>query len=102
MNIRDRVTITPTMALSYLKAKFGGTATPEKELKRLETCFACEYLLVEKRNQQGVLDANGIQVENPFYYCSECGCPRKTYWKDSELRNKAKMDKAACPKGKWD
>jgi len=87
--------------LEYLEAKFGGAALPEVQLQRLATCFSCDYLLVEKRNERGVLDSNGQPVQNPYYYCKECNCPTSKYWKDSELRTKVAMDKAKCKKGKW-
>lgn len=88
-------------ASSYLTAKFSGTAIPEKQLNRLAVCFSCEYLLDERRNDRGELDAKGEKVQNPYYYCKECGCPKTKYWPDSELRKKVTFNKAKCPKGKW-
>ena len=93
--------ITPKNAADYLIAKFGGTSVPEKQLKRLSICFSCEYLIEERRNVQGQLDSKGEPVTNPYYYCKECGCPKTKYWPDSELRKKVTLDKAKCPKSKW-
>lgn len=88
-------------ASSYLIAKFSGTAIPEKQLNRLAICFSCEYLIEERRNNQGDLDSKGKPVTDPYYYCKECGCPKTKYWPDSELRKKVTMNKSKCPKGKW-
>lgn len=88
-------------ALSYLEAKFGGESLPEVQLQRLATCFDCPWLLVQKENDRGVLDPNGHEVENPYYYCKKCGCPKTRYWPDSELRKKVSFDKAVCPLSKW-
>ena len=42
-------------AASYLEAKFGGESLPEVQMQRLATCFACEWMLTEKRNSSGFL-----------------------------------------------
>lgn len=90
------------MVTSYLRAKFSGVSLPEVQLQRLAICFDCDYLLVEKRNELGKLDAmNGNPVENPYYYCKKCGCPKTRYWPDSELRKKVTMNKLECPLHKW-
>jgi len=87
--------------LSYLEAKFGGESLPEVQLQRLATCFSCDWMLTEKRNKAGQLDINGDPVENPYYYCKKCGCPKTRLWADSELRKKVTFDKAECPLKKW-
>ena len=89
------------MALSYMEAKFGGESLPEVQLQRLATCFDCEWLLVERRNESNILDVNGKVAENPDYYCKKCGCPKTKYWKDSELKTKVTYAKAQCPLNKW-
>lgn len=88
-------------AKSYLIAKFGGESLPEVQLQRLATCFSCDWMITEKRNERGALDITGIMVENPYYYCKKCGCPKTKYWADSELRKKVTFDKAECPLKKW-
>jgi hypothetical protein len=87
--------------VSYLNAKFSGESLPEVQLKRLSACFGCDWLLVEKRNERGQLDINGEKVENPYYYCKKCGCPKTRFWPDSELRKKVTMEGAVCPLNKW-
>ena len=88
-------------ALSYLEAKFGGTSIPEVQLQRLATCFSCDWMITEKKNSSGTLDINGTPVENPYYYCKKCGCPKTKYWPDAELHKKVTFDKATCPLSKW-
>lgn len=88
-------------AASYLEAKFGGESLPEVQMQRLATCFSCEWMITEKRNDKGALDSNGNPVTNPYYYCKKCGCPKVKYWPDSELRKKVSFDKAECPLKKW-
>ena len=88
-------------AASYLEAKFGGESLPEVQMQRLATCFACEWMLTEKRNSAGILDINGELVQNPYYYCKKCGCPKTRFWPDAELRKKVTFDKAECPLNKW-
>lgn len=87
--------------MSYLRAKFSGETLPEYQLQRLAVCFACDWMITEKRNAAGVLDINGEPVENPYYYCKKCACPRTRFWKDSELRKKVTFDKSECPLKKW-
>ena len=87
--------------LSYLEAKFSGEALPEIQLARLAICFTCPYMIEERRNDAGILDNKGKAVENPYYYCKECGCPKTKYWPDSELRKKVTFAKVKCPLSKW-
>ncbi|MFA5403410.1 MAG: hypothetical protein WC358_00575 [Ignavibacteria bacterium] len=89
-------------AVSYLEAKFGGESLPDIQMQRLAKCFSCEWMLTERRNSSGNLDAAGNPVENPYYYCKKCGCPKTRFWPDSELRKKVTFDKAVCPLSKWD
>lgn len=87
--------------MSYLEAKWSGESLPDTQMERLATCFSCDWLIIEKRNDSGALDFNGVPVENPYYYCKKCGCPRTKYWPDSELRKKVTFAKDTCPLKKW-
>jgi hypothetical protein len=73
------------MAKSYLSAKLGPSSLPETQLKRLEACFGCSFIM-EKES---------------LFYCNKCGCPKSKFFPDSELRSKVVFENAKCPEGKW-
>lgn len=68
----------------FLLAMTGGWASQLRTRRRLRQC---------EKNECGAL-----QVEGEKWYCTACPCPN---WRASELRHKARLQKARCYKNLW-
>lgn len=84
--LKDKLKFSWKYVSSFFVAVFGPTISLDVYLDRLNVCKECKW------NKQKA-------TRN---YCAECFCPQTKFFYFSELKFKASLKNAKCPRKKWE